>query len=186
MLHCMELRAGKGGILFPKRIPPFDPPEKGEGSPPSTPALAVGRLKSCAACGIGCLLFFVSIRFDFLLSSLLRSRWQLCCLTDAAHPLRVPLCLRFVTLPQFPSTTDLYKLAFACQGGIAALSAVGTIENARISDRRKLVCTKTQYAERQRLIEAEASHMSTHPMAASEAMPPRRDYLCPARAVLRA
>ena len=23
---------------------------------------------------------------------LLRSRWQLCCLTDAAHPLRVPLC----------------------------------------------------------------------------------------------
>ena len=24
---------------------------------------------------------------------LLRSRWQLCCLTDAAHPLRVPLCL---------------------------------------------------------------------------------------------
>ena len=24
--------------------------------------------------------------------SLLRSRWRLCCLTDAAHPLRVPLC----------------------------------------------------------------------------------------------
>ena len=24
---------------------------------------------------------------------LLRSRWRLCCLTDAAHPLRVPLCL---------------------------------------------------------------------------------------------
>ena len=23
---------------------------------------------------------------------LLRSRWRLCCLTDAAHPLRVPLC----------------------------------------------------------------------------------------------
>ena len=112
----------------------------------------------------------------------MRSRWQLCCLTDAAHPLRVPLCLRFVTLPQFPSTTDLYKLAFACQGGIAALAAVGTIENARISDRRKLVCTKTQYAERQRLIEAEASHMSTHPMAASEAMPPRRHFHCPARA----
>ena len=23
---------------------------------------------------------------------LLRSRWRLCCLTDEAHPLRVPLC----------------------------------------------------------------------------------------------
>ena len=129
-----------------------------------------------------CLPSFVAIRLGLLLSSLLRSRWQLCCLTDAAHPLRVPLCLRFVTLPQFPSTTDLYKLAFACQGGIAALATVGTIENARISDRRKLVCTKTQYAERQRLIEAEASRMSTHPMAASEAMPPRRHFHCPARA----
>ena len=129
-----------------------------------------------------CLPSFVAIRLGLLLSSLLRSRWQLCCLTDAAHPLRVPLCLRFVTLPQFPSTTDLYKLAFACQGGIAALATVGTIENARISDRRKLVCTKTQYAERQRLIKAEASRMSTHPMAASEAMPPRRHFHCPARA----
>ncbi len=27
----------KGGILFPKRIPPLNPPEKGEGSPSSTP-----------------------------------------------------------------------------------------------------------------------------------------------------
>ena len=45
------LRA-KGGILFPKRIPPLKPPEKGEGSPPSTPALAVGRLKDCSACGV--------------------------------------------------------------------------------------------------------------------------------------
>ena len=105
-------RAGariKGGILFPKRIPPFDPPEKGEGSPPSTPALAVGRLKSCAACGIECLLFFVSRRFDLLLSSL-------------------PLCLRFVGLTQFPSTSDVIGLAGACQGSIAALAAfVGTI-----------------------------------------------------------
>ena len=32
--------------------------------------------------------------YDLTLSyyPLLRSRWQLCCLTDAAHPLRVPLC----------------------------------------------------------------------------------------------
>ena len=30
-------RDTKGGILFSKRIPPLNPPEKGEGSPPSTP-----------------------------------------------------------------------------------------------------------------------------------------------------
>ena len=33
-------RGTKGGILFPKRIPPLNPPEKGEGSPPSTPDIA--------------------------------------------------------------------------------------------------------------------------------------------------
>ena len=60
--------------------------------------------------------------------SLLRSRWRLCCLTDAAHPLRVPLCLRIVSLTQSPSTFDFIGLAGAYQGGIAALAAfVGTI-----------------------------------------------------------
>ena len=38
---------------------------------------------------------------------LLRSRWQLCCLTDAAHPLRVPLCLRIGSLYQFPLISDI-------------------------------------------------------------------------------
>ena len=97
---------GKGGILFPKRIPPFDPPEKGEGSPPSTPALAVGRLKRCAACGIGCLPSNVSKRFGLLLFSL-------------------PLCLRFGSLTQFPPTSDVIGLAGAYRGGIAALAARG-------------------------------------------------------------
>ena len=31
------MKIAKGGILFPKRIPPLDPPEKGEGPSPSTP-----------------------------------------------------------------------------------------------------------------------------------------------------
>ena len=60
----------KGGILFSKRIPPLYPPEKDEGFPPRPRTLAVGCSKNCSACG-------------------LRSRWQLCCLTDAAYPLRV-------------------------------------------------------------------------------------------------
>ena len=33
-------RGTKGGILFPKRIPPLNPPEKDEGRPPSTPDIA--------------------------------------------------------------------------------------------------------------------------------------------------
>ena len=43
-------------------------------------------------------------------------------LTLSYYPL--PLCLRFGSLTQFPSTLDLYDLAAACQGGIAALAAV--------------------------------------------------------------
>ena len=61
------LLRGKGGILFPKRIPPLDPPEKGEGSPPSTPALRDLGLKDCPACGIRCLPSDVSKRFGLLL-----------------------------------------------------------------------------------------------------------------------
>ena len=48
---------------------------------------------------------FVAIRFDFLLSSL-------------------SLCLRFVSLTQFPSTGDLCKFASACRGDFAALAAI--------------------------------------------------------------
>ena len=90
-------RETKGGILFPKRIPPLKPPEKGEGHSPSTPALAVGRLKDCLRCAIRCLLSDVSIRFELLLSSL-------------------PLCLRFGSLMQFPPTLDFISPASACQG----------------------------------------------------------------------
>ena len=91
---------------------PLEPQEKGF-------ALADWHLKSCAACG-------------------LHSRWQLCCLTDVAYPLRVirclpgvvskrlglllsslSLCLRFGSLTQFPPALDLYRFAIACRGGFA-------------------------------------------------------------------
>ena len=91
---------------------PLEPQEKGF-------ALADWHLKSCAACG-------------------LHSRWQLCCLTDVAYPLRVirclpcvvskrlglflsslSLCLRFGSVTQFPPTLDLYRFAIACRGGFA-------------------------------------------------------------------
>ena len=72
---------------------PLEPQEKGF-------ALADWHLKSCAACGIRCLLGVVSKRLGLLLSSL-------------------SLCLRFGSLTQFPPTLDLYRFAIACRGGFA-------------------------------------------------------------------
>ena len=72
---------------------PLEPQEKGF-------ALADWHLKSCAACGIRCLLGVVFKRLGLLLSSL-------------------SLCLRFGSLTQFPPTLDLYRFAIACRGGFA-------------------------------------------------------------------
>ncbi len=41
---------GKGGILFPKRIPPLEPPEKGDGCSPRPPTLPDWSSKSCTRC----------------------------------------------------------------------------------------------------------------------------------------
>ena len=98
---------------------------------------------------------FVAIRFDFLLSSL-------------------SLCLRFVTITQFPSTTDFHCFVFVCRDGLA-----GTRCNMEADGRRKLVRTSTSWAERhpqgvcrirkaaepptaaqQRIIEAEANRLA--------------------------
>ena len=65
--------AGQRGILFPKRIPPLEPPEKGDGCSPRPPTLSVWCLNNYTRCA-------------------LHSRWQLCCLTDVAYPLRVIRC----------------------------------------------------------------------------------------------
>ena len=46
-------RGTKGGILFSKRIPPLNPPEKGKGRPLRPPTLPVWCLKSCTRCAIG-------------------------------------------------------------------------------------------------------------------------------------
>ena len=66
-------RGTKGGILFSKRIPPLNPPEKGKGRPLRPPTLPVWCLNNYTRCA-------------------LHSRWQLCCLTDVAYPLRVIGC----------------------------------------------------------------------------------------------
>ena len=50
--HTVWGRGTKGGILFPKRIPPLNPPEKGEGSPPRPPTLAVCSSNNCTRCAV--------------------------------------------------------------------------------------------------------------------------------------
>ena len=58
---------GQRGYSLSEENTPFETPRERRGASPSTPALRDLGLKSCAACGIGCLLFFVSKRFDLLL-----------------------------------------------------------------------------------------------------------------------
>ena len=96
-------RAGdaiKGAILSRERMAPLNPQENARGPCPLTPPLQASSSKNCGACRIECLPGVGAKRLGLLLSSL-------------------PLCLRFATLTQFPSTSDLCGLTFACQGGIA-------------------------------------------------------------------
>ena len=90
---------------------------------------------------------------------------------------------------QVPTKAALLRsprlFALLAEGGRTALAAVRTTENACTVDRRKLVCTDGRYAERQRIIVAEANRLA-EPMAASAAMPPRRGSHSPGAALLRA
>ena len=54
---------------------------------------------------------------------LLRSRWRLCCLTDAAHPLRVPLCQFRSGAAESPSTGALLNAASASNAAFGMQSA---------------------------------------------------------------
>ena len=110
----------KGAILSRERMAPLDPQEKGS-------YIANEQLEELRRLPNRVPAIFVAIRFDFLLSSL-------------------SLCLRFVTLTQFPSTTDFH--CFVCRGGLA-----GTRCNMEADGGRKLVRTSTSWAERQRIIE---------------------------------
>ena len=118
----MQGDAIKGAILSRERMAPLDPQEKGS-------YIANEQLEELRRLPNRVPAIFVAIRFDFLLSSL-------------------SLCLRFVTLTQFPSTTDFHCFVFVCRGGLA-----GTRCNMEADGGRKLVRTSTSWAERQRIIE---------------------------------
>ena len=167
-------RAGerqRGAILFPRKenSPPYTPQEKGtRGLPPRPRTLAVSILKSCSACG-------------------LHSRWQLCCLTDVAYPLRVIRCgvhgfamnpcesLRLATAPYCREA----RVTFAWRRTACGMRHCFARRIDGCLGRRKLGCTTTRQAERhpqgvcrirkasepptaaqQRIIEAEANRIA--------------------------
>ena len=136
-------RHPKGGILFPKRIPPLNPPEKGEGSTPRPPTLAVSISKSCSACGIGC----------------------------GVHGFAMNPCnsIPLATAPYYrEARVTLPRRQTACR---MRHCFARRIDECPV--RRRLGCTATRLAERQRIIGAEANRIA-EPLAASAAMPPRR------------
>ena len=146
---------GKGGILFPKRIPPLEPPEKGEGCSPRPPTLPDWSSKSCTRCA-------------------LHSRWQLCCLMDVAYPLRViGRGVHGFAMSPYDSfsfaTAPYYREARVTTARRQTARRMRHYCTRRIDEclgRRKLGCTATRLAERQRIIEAEASRIAK-PMAVS-------------------
>ena len=138
---CAVQGNGKGGLFsfLGKRIaPPYTPQEKGtRGLPPRPRTLAVSILKSCSACG-------------------LHSRWQLCCLTDVAYPLRIIGCgvhgfamnpcesLRLATAPYYREA----RVTFARRQTACGMRHCCARRIDGCLGRRKLGCTTTRQAER--------------------------------------
>ena len=136
-------RAGerqRGAILFPRKenSPPYTPQEKGtRGLPPRPRTLAVSILKSCSACG-------------------LHSRWQLCCLTDVAYPLRVIRCgvhgfamnpcesLRLATAPYCREA----RVTFAWRRTACGMRHCCARRIVETGGRRELLRTSTRWVER--------------------------------------
>ena len=123
-------RGTKGGILFPKRIPPLNPPEKGEGRTPRPPTLAVCSVKSCTRCAIGCGVHGFAM--------------------NPYYPLPI------ATAPYYrEARVTVARRQTAC--GMRHCCARRIVE---CLGRRRLVCTSTRLAERQRMIEAEANRLA--------------------------
>ena len=113
--HCSAAGSArvKGGYsLSRKRIIPFKSPKR------KVLTLQASSSKSCDACRLHfhsaakprCSCYTICLCFYY---PLLRSRWRLCCLTDAAHPLQVPLCPSCRSTAYFPSTASLHNAASA-------------------------------------------------------------------------
>ena len=127
--HCAET-GNKGGILFPKRIPPLNPPEKGEGSSPRPPTLAVCSLKSCTRCAIRCGVH------GFAMNP-----------CDSKHSATAPYYREARVTIAWRQTAC--RMRHCCARRIVETGS-----------RRELLRTSTRWAERQRMIGAEANRIA--------------------------
>ena len=124
----------KGGVLFRKREHPLWNPQR-------KARAAVSGLKECNTSGV-------------------EVPAQVCCYTTWVTSIFAAALESYRKSQQSPPTTNFYKLATACRGGIASLAAGRTIRNVRIFDRRRSVRTLIQYAERQRIVGAATNRLA--------------------------
>ena len=130
VMQRVTLLPTKRGILFPKRIPLLKSPEKGEGSPPRPPTLQVWGLKSCTACGIRC----------------------------GVHGFAMNPCvsLRLAAAPYYREA----RVTIAWRRTACRMRHCFARRIVKTGGRRKLVCTSTRWAERQRIVGAEANRIA--------------------------
>ena len=132
---CAAQGNGKRGvILFPRKEnnPPYTPQEKGtRGLPPRPRTLAVSILKSCSACEIRC----------------------------GVHGFAMNPCISLLL-----STAPYYREArvtFARRQTACRMRHCCARRIVETGSRRELLRTSTRWAERQRMIEAEANRIAT-------------------------
>ena len=131
---CAAQGNGKrGAILFPRKenSPPYTPQEKGtRGLPPRPRTLAVSILKSCSACGIG----------------------------YGVHGFAMNPCISLLL-----STAPYYREArvtFARRQTACRMRHCCARRIVETGSRRELLRTSTRWAERQRMIGAEANRIA--------------------------
>ena len=142
-------RGAKGVFSFQREYPLWNPQRKARGVPPRPPTLSVWCLNNYTRCA-------------------LHSRWQLCCLTDVAYPLRVIGCgvHGFAMSPykSLPIATAPYyreaRVTFVRRQTACRMRHCCARRIEECSSRRKLGCTPTRRAERQRIVEAEANRIA--------------------------
>ena len=178
----MALPRDQRGYSLSEENTPFETPRERRGESPSTPGIGsrvyegLLGLRSVSAC---CFLHLNDLICSY-------PRCRSACVSAVFSNFRLLWMLSALRVPTRAALLRSPRLfAPSVEGGRTALAAAGTTENTCTVDRRKLGCTSARSAERQRIIGAEANRIAK-PMAASEAMPPRRDSHSPGAALLRA
>ena len=121
----------RGIFSFSEReYPPYTPKRKDEGSPPRPPTLPVWGLKNCSACGIGCGVH------GFAMNP-----------CDSTHPATAPYYRE--------ARVTVERRQTAC--GMRHCFARRIVET---GSRRELLRTSTRWAERQRVVGAEANRIA--------------------------